>query len=536
MAGWNLYIAGGWLMAAAGLVTIILYAFGRRVLVRRTPRCIACGYRLEGVPATDTPARCPECGRIPRGIAEPYALGRKRWIGLLGVFLLTAGLALPSVPVIRAQGWTAALPIGVQARLLPFSGDDRLWIRVAAAAELDRLSARAMGNLRAQVLARMVDPTINPTPAMGAFDYVMRSRNKGLPAYDREELLRILSSGAPAARSRALAHVGGRAPPQGEEITLRRDAWHAAPVAERWRLLEWFAMHPVDDEDLAIIRSTFETEPWRAASSVDRVLKDASPATHQLILELFDHPQPPVRQSALMVVEDWLRGRDNKPPKEIQAAVLRAGAQDPDPGVFRMAYRSMENLAVEFGPEIGEALASTTDPRRFDGLLYAARRKNDAGVLAGLAKAAAQIDRPLAQRAEAAQAYIAVRARTRQTTDIPDFSDVYASVVDGFMLGDPELLLRIGPHSSLSRTRGMVLAVLDRAGADGVPPEGLASWLAEQPALTAFFQLAEPVATTPREALAEFVLHVWKGQPTDDRLEAAVAHWFPEIMQEGSGD
>ncbi len=530
MAGWNLYIAGGWLIAAAGLALVLVCVFGRRVLVRRVPRCVVCGYRLDGAPADLSPPPCPECGRPPRTPAEPYALGRRRWIGLLGTVLLAAGLLLPTIPVVRAQGWPAAMPIGIQARLLPHSDDERLWTRVAVAAADGRLSEAAAGTLCAEILSRMTDASRDPTPALGAFDHVMHSRATAVAPLDRESLLRILAAGAPAARARAVRHVGGQAPPLGEEISLRRQAWRAASGNERRELLEWFVLHPADTEDLAIIRAAFEAEPWRTASNLGRIMRVASPVSHGLMLELLGHQDPRVREGAVMVFEDWLGERDDKPPREIQAALLRALTDDPHPGVVRMAHRSAEDLSEEFGPAIGEAIAATTEPDRLDSLLYVANRKDDPGVLAGLAAAAAQTDRPLWQRTLLMRAFLYVRARTDQTSDVPDFSDIYRATVVGLLERDAELLIRIGHQSDLPRRSGMILAVLDRAAAEGVTREQLGVWLADHPGLRTFILLGEPNTASPRDALAEFVRHRWTGEPTDSRFHAVTTDWFPELL------
>jgi hypothetical protein len=237
MAGWNWYLGVGWLVGSIGLALLLLFVFGRRVLVRRIPRCVACGYRLDGGPA-DGSARCPECGRPPRSPAEPYAMGRRRWSGLLGIVLIMGGLVLANIPLVRSQGWPATLPLGVQARLLPYSDDERLWTRVAEAADDDRLSKSAGDRLRVAVLARMVDRNTDATPALRAFVLVMRSQSPDLKPYDRADLWRIVANGSPPAKRHAHSRVNGRPPPQDQEVALRREAWRNAPVHERRDLLE----------------------------------------------------------------------------------------------------------------------------------------------------------------------------------------------------------------------------------------------------------------------------------------------------------
>lgn len=536
MTGWNLWMAGGWLIAAAGLCLVLLFVFGRRVLLRRTPRCVACAYRLDGIPAADGAVRCPECGRAARGVAEPYALGRRGWIGLLGVLLLTAGLALPSIPVVRAQGWSAVLPVGIQARIMPHSDDERLWTRVAEAADDGGLSPSAADRFRADVLARMVDRNADATPALRAFVLVMRSRIPELIPFDRADLWRIVANGSPTAKRQAHSHVNGRPPPQGDEITLRREAWHGASGYERGELLEWIAMHPAGDEDLAIIRQAFENDPWRAASSVGGVLKDALPDTHRLMLDLIQHPQPEVRRGVVMALEDWMRERDVKPPLEIQNAIFLAATEDPDFGVVDFADRSLENLSEEFGPRLGVAVAATMHAGRFENLLRSATRKDDPGVLPGLEEAARQPQRPLWQRAKAARAHAWIRARTRQASEKPDFLGVYSSVVDGLLRGDAELLLRIGQDEYFGWDEQMLLAILQRAEVDGVRPEALDSWLASSPGLAGVLMLAEPAAGSPIDALSELIRQDLRGRSPDDRLLAAMTHWFPEHFPQEEAD
>lgn len=90
MSGISWYLVSGWAAAMLGVGLILVGLLGRRILARRTPRCVACGYRLNGAPVADGSVRCPECGRVPRTVAEPHALGRKPWMVAVGV--LTASL------------------------------------------------------------------------------------------------------------------------------------------------------------------------------------------------------------------------------------------------------------------------------------------------------------------------------------------------------------------------------------------------------------------------------------------------------------
>jgi hypothetical protein len=269
---------------------------------------------------------------------------------------------------------------------------------------------------------------------------------------------------------------------------------------------------------------------------VGRYLKDASPETHRVMLDLLRHPQPGVRRGALMALEEWMRERDDKPPLELQNAVFLIATEDPTFDVADFAGRSLENLSADFGPRLGEAIAATVHPGRFDNLLFSAARKDDPGVLPGLEKAARQPDRPLWQRAKAARSHSWVRSRTRDPSETPDFSEIYSLVVDGLLRGDPQLLFRIGREEYYGWDEQMLLAILQRAEVDGVQPDALDSWLVSSPGLAGVLMLAEPAADSPGDALAELIVRARRGQPSDDRLQAATAHWFPEILIQDATD
>lgn len=532
MAGWTWMALMGWAVCAFGGSLVLLWAFGNRVLVRARPRCVRCGYHLDGLPECP----CPECGRRPRSPGEAFALGRRRWIGLAGGLVLLVGLVMPSIPAARAQGWPAALPIGWQARLMPHSDDARLWTRVAAAAEFGRLGPTASSAFKKRVLARMQDPDLDPTPALGAFGYVMHSRSPDLTRYTREELLRIALGGPPAARSATTSYLGGDPPPQGEEIPLRREAWRAAAGPARRELLGWLVLHPAGDEDLAIIRQAFEVDPWQAAFATEKRLRSAPEPVHALILDLFCHPEPGVRRAAVMACEDWFGEREDKPPLAFQEAFLAVAVGDPDASVADMAFRSVDDMSESMGPGIGQALASIREPARFAGMLHAIRRKDDAGVLPGLEQAAFQADRPLWQRAAAANTFWYVRSRTRAETELPDFSELHATLVDALIRAEPELLVRIGREEQLAWDPQMLCAIAARAEADAVQPSGLEAWLASHPALATMLLLAEPAAGSAREAMAMMAHSAWQDPSVEGKLRPVLEQWFPKRLPKEDGE
>lgn len=382
----------------------------------------------------------------------------------------------------------------------------------------------------------MLDPDADPAPVFNAFDYVMRSRNVGLAPYTQEELLRIAASGKPAAKGRVGRLLNTRLPPQGEEIELRRETWNATPASERWDQLGWFVLCPVGNEDLEIIRSAFEIDPWRASMITGRELKYSPQAVHELILSLCEHPDPRIRRGAVMSFEDWMRERNNKPPIEVQNAVFLVATQDADVRVSDYADRFLENLSPEFGPRLGEAIAATVHPARFEGLLHSATRKDDPGVLPGLSDAAMQADRPLWQRAKAARGYARIHSRTRQTSAMPDFSGVYGMVIDSLIEGDAELLLRIGQDETFAWDEQVLLVIPGRAETEGVQPGALSQWFDARPALAAVLMLAEPAEPSARDALG-YLIHMALQRPAvDTRLADALATWFPERLPRQQGD
>lgn len=277
MTGWNLWMADGWLIAAAGLSLVLLFVFGRRVLLRRMPRCIAGGYRLDGIPAANGAVRCRECGRASGGLAEPYALGRKRWIGLLGVVLIVGGWTLASVPTARAHGWAPLVPAGLQVRLLDFSDDPDLWCRVATRATQGAAATRTEEPLRRRVLGRMLDPDGDPTPAIQAMSILGSRSNLSAPMLSPEDLARVLAEGAPQAKAYAMEQLG-RVPPSPELAALRRVAWDEATNAERKIFFDGLIPHPASTEDLELIHAALLNADFSIAMTVARELSK-SPLT-----------------------------------------------------------------------------------------------------------------------------------------------------------------------------------------------------------------------------------------------------------------
>lgn len=357
MAGWTWYGVGGWLLALAGVVALLLFVFGRRVVVRRHPRCAACGYRLDGLQTDADPARCPECGRMARP-GEAFTLGRKRRVAIVGVALLVAGLLLPSVPTVRAQGWLAALPMGIQVRALPYSDSGAHWGRVLQAGVSQQLTAGQLRRTRAALLDRLASPDGDPTPALEAVltSGLQRpwSRQAGMDPLTPAELLEAARDGSARTRS----FVGrllqiDTVPTTPEEAALRRAGWRTASQHERVALLQAIAQYPAGVEDLAFIRSAFEADAWSAGLAISR--SPVAPSVQALVSELLEHPDPNTRRGAVVACEGWLRDRNAKPPLELQRRLLTIVFSDPEPQVASLAARSIDNFSSELGAEIGES-------------------------------------------------------------------------------------------------------------------------------------------------------------------------------------
>lgn len=534
MAGWTWYLLGGWCLAAGGLGLVLLFVLGRRVLVRRAPRCVRCGYGLEGI--GDGP--CPECGRLPGRPGEAYTLGRRRWVGLLGLVLLAGGLVLPSVPAVRGQGWLNALPLGAQARLLPYSDDPRLWMRVGVAVSNGELSPEVSESVRAKVLERLLDPGRDPTLAAKIFDCFNPGWGSSAFPFAREDLWRVASDGAsPAIRSVAARFLGVDQVPTREEASIRRRVWAEATPREQDGLLTAIAVTPVDDEDRELVRAAFESDPWRVGMGVSDDVRDGAEWLRGMLAEELAHPDAGVRRGGLQGFQRWMNDRDSKPPLDVQRRILAMAAGDPDPGVAGDAARMIDDMSAEMGEAIGNALVAAHDRGRFEDILHGVVRRDDEAMLEPLRLIATDPSRALWQRLAAGEAYEHVRPRVRRAWSDPGFASLYAEVVDALLAGDPRVLLRAGAESWFGRSPDFLLAVGARAEADGCEPGGLEAWLAGRDGLAAALEAAEPAAGSPGRAL-DLLL----GESLDeerpgvnDRLRAMHERWFPGHRREGDG-
>lgn len=536
MSGISWYLVPGWAAAMLGVGLILIGLLGRRILVRRSPRCVACGYRLDGVPVADRSVRCPECGRVPRTAAEPHALGRKPWMVAVGVLVLIAGMLLPSVPLGRAQGWRAVLPLDVQVRMLRLTDDADTWSRVAAASAAGGLSEGSNTRLRASVKERLLDPSRDPTPAVGAAGILRRWTGSTRPElFDRDELARIAAEGAPPARSYAINELGGMAPPTPEQAEQRRMAWPQAVGRDRYELLKWIARYPAGPQDLDILRAAFVADPWQTSMfAMDEVIRFAPPEVIGVVVGLLDDPDPQLRTAGVMCFEDWL-SEDEKPPLEIQRKILEVALNDPGARVMSTAARSIEDYSPELGPEISEALATTTRPELVKGLLYALSRRDDPSVLPGVERAALQPERPIEQRLEIALAFGYISARTRQPRAEAKFQAIYTEVVDGLIAGDQRLMLAMGRQSQLAFDELFLVALSRRIGADAVTTDGLNAWFAAHPSLAVVLEEAAP--GTPDHAAAFRALfeqvRLRTNMPHDTAVELwnYIRLWFADLEE-----
>ncbi len=535
MAGWNIFMGSGWLVAAAGLVMVLVFLSGRRLLVRRVPRCIACGYRLEGTPATEGIVRCPECGRVPLGPGEPYALGRKRWIGLLGAVLVLGGWVVAGVPVVRSQGWAALLPIGIQARLLGFSDDPNLWDRVASRA-VERGDAAVEDGLRLRVVERLRDADGDPAPAIRAMTVLGGRRYRSEPfRLSSEELWLILEEGAPAARAFAMEQLGVE-PPTEELVALRRLAWADADIAQRKVLIDWLVQHPAGPEDLDLIRAAISQGDFGVAMGIGQQLAKSPPEVAEAIAELFEHPEPRVRFMALFCFAQWLRDRDEQPPIDLQRRIL-ALAVDPDPDARSRAASMIEDMSPELVEPAGELLLAASDEDVVERLIHAITRKDEAAFIPYLERAALQPHRPLVQRFFLAEAHQNVRARTRETPGPERFGPLYEDVADALAAGETRLVLAIGQELNWGPHPLLLLAIADRAEADGVGAAGLTKWLEARPPFAALVRAASPGAVIEGAALTGLLRNVSArdaNPETLDRIAAHVARWVPDPEDEAS--
>ncbi len=120
-----LFWIGGWALAAGGAALLLWAIVGDRSRGRR--RCRKCWYDMDTIAPVAGVWTCPECGkRAERGklLLRP----RRRWRWAVVAFLLVlAAYPAHSVPVIRRDGWLAAVPSLVLARFAPI--DDDAWSR-----------------------------------------------------------------------------------------------------------------------------------------------------------------------------------------------------------------------------------------------------------------------------------------------------------------------------------------------------------------------------------------------------------------------
>jgi len=108
-----LWLVAGWSLIAMGLWALIT----ARGIKRRHGgrRCQKCGYDMAGI---DT-LMCPECGKVAANEAE-LAKGLRRWPWrVAGVGLIVLGWAVMQTPGVAANGWAAAVPGPLLARIAP---------------------------------------------------------------------------------------------------------------------------------------------------------------------------------------------------------------------------------------------------------------------------------------------------------------------------------------------------------------------------------------------------------------------------------
>lgn len=102
------------------------------------------------------------------------------------------------------------------------------------------------------------------------------------------------------------------------------------------------------------------------------------------------------------------------------------------------------------------------------------------------------------------------------------------SLVDALIEAAPHLLVRIGEDESVARDPQAIIAIVARAEAAGVQPEGLNAWLTSHRGLAAMILLAEPDAASPLEALRYPVRAARQRRPTDERTQTVLARWLGE--------
>lgn len=114
---WNVV---GWMLAAAGVVAVVLGLLWDRSKGRK--RCPSCWYDMQGVDDGGG-AKCPECGHGVK--SERSLLRTRRWwrLVVVGVVLLLAAYPAGQYPLLRAGKWREAVPTWVIVYCWPLNFD-----------------------------------------------------------------------------------------------------------------------------------------------------------------------------------------------------------------------------------------------------------------------------------------------------------------------------------------------------------------------------------------------------------------------------